>query len=205
MTGYQKVSRRIFKSGDLNIVPPMFDRWTDDNSLFFKISFPGEYMRYIVPKGFIAIDGTSLTVCDVNLEENWFTLMLVEYTQKKIILPSKSVGGTVNVEVDVLGKYSEQAWDMFMPKIEALEQKVRELEQKVEELESSNTTGGKSSAVLANLGNEVGLKSSPETWDRSKQAFSNGDVTNPDSTQSRGDGGTTAWVWSKQTFYDTNY
>ena len=185
----------------------MFDaRWTDDNSLFFKISFPQEYMRYIVPKGFIAIDGTSLTVCDVNLEENWFTLMLVEYTQSKIILPSKSVGGTVNVEVDVLGKYSEQAWGMFMPKMEALEQRVKELEQKVEELDSSNAKGRESGgAVPANIGNEVGLKSSPETWDRSKQSFSDGVVTNPDCSQPRGDGGSTAWVRSKQTFYETNY
>jgi len=192
-----------FVQGHVDNVGTIIDRWTDDNSLFFKISFPEEYMRYIVPKGFIAIDGTSLTVCDVNLEENWFTLMLVEYTQKKIILPSKSVGGTVNVEVDVLSKYSKQAWDMFMPKMEALEQKVRELEQKVEELESSNTKGGESSVVSINI--ENGLKSSPETWDRSKQAFSNGDVTNPDCSQSRGNGGTTAWVRSKQTFYDTNY
>lgn len=38
-------------------------------------------MRYIVPKGFIAVDGTSLTVCEVDNEECWFTFMLVAYTQ----------------------------------------------------------------------------------------------------------------------------
>lgn len=38
-------------------------------------------MRYIVPKGFIAVDGTSLTVCEVDNEERWFTFMLVAYTQ----------------------------------------------------------------------------------------------------------------------------
>ena len=38
-------------------------------------------MRYIVPKGFIAVDGTSLTVCEVDNEESWFTFMLVAYTQ----------------------------------------------------------------------------------------------------------------------------
>merc|ERR1712194_329982 len=82
-------------------------------------------MRYVVPKGFIAIDGTSLTVCDVKSEgpegENWFTFMLVEYTQQKIIIPTKKVGDTVNIEVDVLGKYSEQAWGAFVPKVKALE------------------------------------------------------------------------------------
>eukprot|EP00984_Skeletonema_dohrnii_P017418 scaffold7913_cov100-Skeletonema_dohrnii-CCMP3373.AAC.1 len=116
-----------FVQGHVDNVGTIMDQWIDENSLFFKIAFPYEFMRYVVPKGFIAIDGTSLTVCDVHSEgedgENWFTFMLVEYTQKKIILPSKKVGDTVNVEVDVLGKYSERAWEAFVPKMEALETK----------------------------------------------------------------------------------
>jgi riboflavin synthase len=44
--------------------------------------------KYTVPKGFIVIDGTSLTVMDVIGEEGWFSFMLVEYTQKKIIIPA---------------------------------------------------------------------------------------------------------------------
>ena len=59
-------------------------------------------LKFIVPKGFVAIDGTSLTVCEVNTSENWFTFMLIEYTQKKIVVPKKEVGGLVNIEVDVL-------------------------------------------------------------------------------------------------------
>lgn len=47
---------------------------------------PRELMRYIVPKGFIAVDGTSLTVCEVNTEECWFTFMLVAYTQVHIYM-----------------------------------------------------------------------------------------------------------------------
>mmetsp|Transcript_7728 Transcript_7728/g.15513 ORF Transcript_7728/g.15513 Transcript_7728/m.15513 type:complete len:100 (-) Transcript_7728:728-1027(-) len=97
-------------------------------------------MRYIVPKGFVAIDGTSLTVCDVRSDgpggENWFTFMLVEYTQKKIIIPYKDVGDTVNIEVDVLGKYSERAWEAFVPKMEALQEKVESMERRLKELES---------------------------------------------------------------------
>lgn len=61
--------------------------------------------------------------------------MLVEYTQKKIIIPSKKVGSLLNIEVDVLGKYSESAYAAIMPRIEELEQKVQELEAKVKELE----------------------------------------------------------------------
>jgi riboflavin synthase len=85
-------------------------------------------IRYIVPKGFVAIDGTSLTVVDVNMEELWFTFMLVAYTQQKIIVPSKEVGDRVNIEVDVLGKYSESALATLLPRLEALEAKVESLE-----------------------------------------------------------------------------
>ena len=67
-----------------------------------QVKAPKELMKYIVPKGFIAIDGTSLTVCKVNFEECWFTFMLIDYTQKHIVVPGKAVGEKVNLEVDVV-------------------------------------------------------------------------------------------------------
>ena len=85
-------------------------------------------IKYIVPKGFVAVDGTSLTVVDVNIEEGTFSFMLIEYTQKKIIIPSKNIGDKVNLEVDVLGKYSESALSALIPRIEALESKIVSLE-----------------------------------------------------------------------------
>lgn len=78
-------------------------------------------MRYVVPKGFIAIDGTSLTVCDVNHQEGWFSVMLVAYTQQKITLPTKKINERVNIEVDVMSKYVERSMDMLEPRLEALE------------------------------------------------------------------------------------
>ena len=90
-----------------------------------------EMLRYIVPKGFVAIDGTSLTVCEVNHDESYFTFMLIEYTQKKIIVPQKEIGGLVNIEVDVLGKYAESVVGSVLPRIQELEDKVKELEQQL--------------------------------------------------------------------------
>ncbi|KAJ2386086.1 Riboflavin synthase alpha chain, partial [Coemansia sp. RSA 2559] len=58
--------------------------------------------------GFVAIDGTSLTVCDVNDAEGWFTIMLVAYTQAHVVFPQKKEGDAVNIEVDMLGKYVEK-------------------------------------------------------------------------------------------------
>ena len=198
-----------FVQGHVDNVGTIMDQWVDENSLFFKISFPYEYMRYIVPKGFIAIDGTSLTVCDVHTDgeygENWFTFMLVEYTQKKIILPSKKVGDTVNVEVDVLGKYSERAWEAFVPKMEALEMKVKRLEARVRELEGGGSMSTASSAAAAtsmNFGETIPVEPerSPEKWVRAEQSFINAN----NMTRERKNSGTD-WVRSNQSFIDSQY
>lgn len=78
----------------------------DEDALWVTIGAPAELMRYIVTKGYITLDGTSLTVVDVG--EDWFSVTLVAYTQAHIVMPSKSVGDGVNIEVDVLGKYVER-------------------------------------------------------------------------------------------------
>lgn len=106
-------------------------KWTDGDSLFVRVQTTPHVMNYVVPKGFIAIDGTSLTVCDVTPNE--FTFMLVEYTQQKIIIPQKQVGEKVNIEVDVLAKYSESALAAILPRIEELEHKVASLETELAE------------------------------------------------------------------------
>ncbi|KAK9703758.1 Riboflavin synthase alpha chain [Basidiobolus ranarum] len=81
----------------------------EGNSLWFKLQVDNnELMKYIIPKGYIALDGTSLTVCEVNYTEKWFTFMMVAYTQGHVIMPSKNPGDRVNIEVDMLGKYVER-------------------------------------------------------------------------------------------------
>eukprot|EP00741_Cyanophora_paradoxa_P002501 tig00000076_g2425.t1 len=66
-------------------------------------------LKLIVPKGYVAVDGTSLTVCEVG--PDFFSFMLVAYTQKKIIIPLKKVGQRVNLEADVVGKYIQRSLD----------------------------------------------------------------------------------------------
>lgn len=63
-------------------------------------------MRYIVPKGYITIDGASLTV--VHTGPDWFDVTLISYSQEKLTLPRKKVGDRVNLEVDILAKYVER-------------------------------------------------------------------------------------------------
>ncbi|CAK9148636.1 unnamed protein product [Ilex paraguariensis] len=80
----------------------------EGDSLWVKVSTDKELLKYIVPKGFIAVDGTSLTVVDVFDEDVCFNFMLVAYTQQKVVIPLKKVGQKVNLEVDILGKYVER-------------------------------------------------------------------------------------------------
>lgn len=78
----------------------------DADALWVTIAAPADLMRYIVPKGFIALDGVSLTVVDVT--DQTFTVTLVAYTQQHITLPKQTAGYKVNIEVDILGKYVEK-------------------------------------------------------------------------------------------------
>lgn len=80
----------------------------DGDSLWVTVRAPPEILRLLVPKGFVAVDGTSLTVVSVDDEGGWFDFMLVRYTQDNIVLPSKKVGDKVNLEADILGKYVEK-------------------------------------------------------------------------------------------------
>lgn len=98
-----------FVQGHIDYSATILDTWREKDSLWIKLSLPAEYAALVVPKGFVALDGTSLTVCEVHTptdsrSDGWFTIMLVAHTQQNVIFPSKTKGDRVNVEVDVLGK-----------------------------------------------------------------------------------------------------
>lgn len=80
---------------------------SDGPAILVRIAAPDELLRYIVVKGFIAVDGASLTVVDVGADD--FSLSLVQHTQRGIILPRQHAGDQVNLEVDIIGKYVERA------------------------------------------------------------------------------------------------
>ncbi|GMH96476.1 hypothetical protein TrST_g12585 [Triparma strigata] len=123
-----------FVQGHVDGTGTIVDKWIDEDSLFIKVEVPPSLLKYIVPKGFIAIDGTSLTVCEVDYVSNYFTFMLIEYTQKKIVVPLKEVGEQLNLEVDVLGKYAESALAAVTPRIDELEKEVTELKEIIKKL-----------------------------------------------------------------------
>ncbi|MFK7804256.1 MAG: riboflavin synthase [Anaerolineae bacterium] len=95
-----------FVQGHVDAVGTITQFRPEQDALWVTIEFPADLMRYVVKKGYITLDGTSLTVVDVY--KSSFTVQLVAYTQTEIILPMKKVGDQINVEVDVLGKYVEK-------------------------------------------------------------------------------------------------
>lgn len=97
----------------------------ENDSLWVKIAATPELFRGIVPKGYIAIDGTSLTVCEVNRVHGYFSIMLVAYTQNHITLPLKKVGERVNLEPDVLGKYAARSMSGLTTRVDALESQLQ--------------------------------------------------------------------------------
>ena len=77
----------------------------DGDSIIFRVRAPKSLMPYIVEKGFIAVDGISLTVVKVGTSS--FTLAVIPYTLRNTNLETLSVGARVNLEADILAKYVE--------------------------------------------------------------------------------------------------
>lgn len=71
-----------------------------------RISLPEQLSKYVVEKGSIAVDGTSLTVSAVG--EGFFEVSLIPTTLMDSVIGSTAVGTKVNLEVDVLAKYVEK-------------------------------------------------------------------------------------------------
>ena len=78
----------------------------EGDATLMKIAAPKEIMQYIVEKGFIAVDGVSLTV--VRCDATSFTVSLVGYTKQATTLGHKRSGSIVNLEIDIMAKYMEK-------------------------------------------------------------------------------------------------
>ncbi|KAK3827603.1 MAG: alpha subunit of riboflavin synthase [Benniella sp.] len=97
--------------GHVDTTVTILSREDDGNAITFVFQVSEEYkelMDYIVPKGFICLDGTSLTVIDVDDVKRTFSIMMIAYTQTRVVMPRKALGDHVNVEVDMMGKYASK-------------------------------------------------------------------------------------------------
>lgn len=93
-------------SGHVDGVGEVTERYEDARSIRFAIRSPAEFAKYIAKKGSICVDGTSLTVNDVNAEV--FELNIIPHTLQETLFGDYLVGTKVNLEVDVIARYLER-------------------------------------------------------------------------------------------------
>ncbi len=95
--GGHYVQGHVDMTGELLLVNP------DSESYYMTFSFPPAYSKYVVEKGYIAINGISLTVTDC--DASTLTICVIPYTFSHTNLQNLNTKDQVNIEVDILAKY----------------------------------------------------------------------------------------------------
>jgi riboflavin synthase len=87
----------------------IIDRTPSEHWDVVRIGLPPELAKYLVSKGSVTVDGTSLTVVDVeDGPDPWFSISLIPTTLAETTLGTRTPGDRVNLEVDILAKYVER-------------------------------------------------------------------------------------------------
>jgi riboflavin synthase len=93
-------------TGHVDAVGTIRERRPEGEYTFYTFDAPPEVLRYIVKKGSVAIDGISLTV--IGLDNRSFSVAIIPHTLTATNLGEKNKGDTVNIEIDIIGKYVEK-------------------------------------------------------------------------------------------------
>lgn len=91
--------------GHVDGVAELIAREPSEHWEVFRFTLPGALRRYVVEKGSIAVNGTSLTVSAVG--EEWFEVSLIPTTLSETTAARLAPGEKVNLEVDIVAKYVE--------------------------------------------------------------------------------------------------
>ncbi len=84
-------------------------------STIFTIDYPGEYEKFTIEKGSIAVDGISLTI--VEPSDSRFSVALIPHTMENTNLKYRRPGETVNLEFDMIARYVERMVKPSNPKL----------------------------------------------------------------------------------------
>jgi riboflavin synthase len=71
-----------------------------DTNCKLRFAIPEAFRKYIFAKGYIAINGASLTVSEVNRLEGWFEVWLIPETRRATTFGHKQAGDAVNIEIE---------------------------------------------------------------------------------------------------------
>ncbi len=89
--------------GHVDCLGTIKDIKTNGNSTDFYVSLPLKYLKFIIPKGSVTIDGVSLTINDVY--EDSFRLTIIPHTVENTLFKRYKVGTKVNLETDMFARY----------------------------------------------------------------------------------------------------
>ena len=94
-----------YLQGHVDTVVQIKDIQHFENSAIFNISVDQGMMKYIVEKGYVGLDGLSLTVAKIN--NNDFDIALIPHTLKITNFGIKNISDSLNLEIDIVAKYVE--------------------------------------------------------------------------------------------------
>jgi riboflavin synthase len=87
-------------SGHVDFSAPVLEAQTSANNRSLRIAIPPAFRKYVFAKGYIAINGASLTVSEVDRNEGWFEVWLIPETRRATVFEQKAVGDRLNIEIE---------------------------------------------------------------------------------------------------------
>ncbi len=90
-------------SGHIDFMATLAEVRTPDNNRVLRIAVPAPWMRYVFAKGYIAVNGASLTVAEAQRERDgsgWFEVWLIPETLRMTTFGAKAVGDALNIEIE---------------------------------------------------------------------------------------------------------
>ncbi|NTX29117.1 riboflavin synthase subunit alpha [Burkholderia pyrrocinia] len=87
-------------SGHVDFTGTILHIASSEHNRMVRIGVPADFKRYVFAKGYIAINGCSLTVSDVNRDEGWFEVWLIPETRRATTFDAKGVNDKVNIEIE---------------------------------------------------------------------------------------------------------
>lgn len=93
-------------SGHIDTTATISNILRDDNAIWYTLIPPTEWLRYIIEKGSVTLDGVSLTVARV--DNTAFAVSLIPHTAANTTFAVRRIGDKINLECDIIGKYVEK-------------------------------------------------------------------------------------------------
>jgi len=126
-------------SGHVDVQATLISLRQPENNHVLRIGVPASHRRYVFAKGYIAINGASLTVAEANRAEGWFEVWLIPETLRMTTFGSKRAGDALNLEIErgtqvVVDTVRDALAERLGPLLPALEKLLAQQGQSVDEL-----------------------------------------------------------------------